>query len=79
MRKPVASLVAFAAVLLALPALADPPRGPVVKVHNVDIVGQRQVPIAAIEVTKMAPSLKLHELRGPFTDRADQAVHATPF
>jgi len=78
MKTHIACLVLLSVVALSVPALADP-KGNVVTTKVVDIIGQRRVPIASIDVSRVAPTVKLSELRSPFTDRVDQAVHAGPF
>jgi hypothetical protein len=89
MKKPVACLLAFAVVALALPALADPPGSagvasahagrPVIVVPGITIVGQKRVPIASIDVSRVPPTVQLAELKQPFLGRVDQPVHASPF
>jgi hypothetical protein len=78
----------FAAVLLTVtcvPTLAsaqDKPPKPqqgVLQVGEITIVGRVQKPIAAVDVAKIQAKLTLAELRQPFLDRIEEAVHKDPF
>jgi len=51
----------------------------VLKVGEITIVGRVQKPIAAVDVAKIQPKLTLAELRQPFLDRIEEAVHKDPF
>src|SRR5262249_3098478 len=51
----------------------------VLQVGEVTIVGRVQKPIAAGDVAKIQPQLTLAELRQPFLDRIEEAVHKDPF
>jgi hypothetical protein len=51
----------------------------VLQVGEITIVGRIQKPIAAVDVAKIEPKLTLAELRQPFLDRIEQAVHQDPF
>jgi hypothetical protein len=78
---------ALAALTLAPPALAQdqtPQRQTkqqqgVLQVGEITIVGRVQKPIAAVDVAKIQPKLTLAELRQPFLDRIEEAVHKDPF
>jgi uncharacterized lipoprotein YajG len=64
---------------------APPPPKPakaqqgVLQVGEITIVGRVQKPIAAVDVAKIQPKLTLAELRQPFLDRIEEAVHKDPF
>jgi hypothetical protein len=61
-------------------ALADGTTpGPTYTTHVVDIVGRRVQPIAAVEVTRALPSVKLHEMKPPFAQRIEAGVAHDPF
>jgi hypothetical protein len=51
----------------------------VLQIGEITIVGRVQKPIAAVDVAKIAPKLTLAELRQPFLDRIEDAVHKDPF
>jgi hypothetical protein len=51
----------------------------VLQIGEITIVGRVQKPIAAVDVAKIQPKLTLAELKQPFLDRIEQAVHKEPF
>ncbi len=51
----------------------------VLQIVEITIVGRVQKPIAAVDVAKIQPKLTLAELRQPFLDRIEEAVHKDPF
>ncbi len=51
----------------------------VLQIGEITIVGRIQKPIAAVDVAKIQPKLTLAELRQPFLDRIEAAVHKDPF
>jgi hypothetical protein len=51
----------------------------VLTVGEITIVGRVQKPIAAVDVAKIQPKLTLAELRQPFLDRIEEALHKEPF
>ena len=51
----------------------------VLQIGEITIVGRIQKPIAAVDVAKIQPKLTLAELRQPFLDRIEEAVHKDPF
>ena len=51
----------------------------VLQVGEITIVGRVQKPIAAVDVAKIEPRLTLAELRQPFLDRIEEAIHREPF
>jgi len=75
--------VAFA-IVAGLTARAEAQNKPtqaqnVLQVGEITIVGRVQKPIAAVDVAKIQPKLTLAELRQPFLDRIEEAVHKDPF
>lgn len=51
----------------------------VITLAEVTITGRIQKPIAAVDVSRIAPKLTLAELRQPFLDRIEQAIYKDPF
>lgn len=51
----------------------------VVTISEVTIVGRIQKPIAAVDVSRIAPKLTLAELRQPFLQRIEAAIYRSPF
>ncbi len=51
----------------------------VITLAEVTITGRIQKPIAAVDVSRIAPKLTLAELRQPFLDRIEQAIYSDPF
>jgi hypothetical protein len=51
----------------------------VLQIGEITIVGRVQKPIAAVDVAKIQPRLTLAELKQPFLDRVELAVHKDPF
>jgi hypothetical protein len=51
----------------------------VITLAEVTITGRIQKPIAAVDVSRIAPKLTLAELRQPFLDRIEQAIYKEPF
>ncbi|APR87095.1 hypothetical protein A7982_12444 [Minicystis rosea] len=78
------SLMALAAIacLSASGAAAAQEKGKqrgVITLAEVTITGRIQKPIAAVDVSRIAPKLTLAELRQPFLDRIEQAIYRDPF
>ncbi|MGO9834250.1 MAG: hypothetical protein ACLP1X_08550 [Polyangiaceae bacterium] len=70
------------AVLVGFAATAEAQNKPtqgVLQIGEITIVGRVQKPIAAVDVAKIQPKLTLAELRQPFLDRIEEAVHKDPF
>jgi hypothetical protein len=68
------------AALLALPAssaLAQQ-KAPIT-IGEVTIVGRVQKPVAAVDVSRIAPKLTLMELKQPFIERIEEATKRDPF
>jgi hypothetical protein len=53
-------------------------KGPIT-IGEVTIVGRVQKPVAAVDVSKIAPKLTLAELRQSFMDRIEEAARKDPF
>jgi hypothetical protein len=75
-----------AALLLSASATAsaqdkgkDTKQRGVITLAEVTITGRIQKPIAAVDVSRIAPKLTLAELRQPFLDRIEQAIFKDPF
>ena len=51
----------------------------VITLAEVTITGRIQKPIAAVDVSRIAPKLTLAELRQPFLDRIEEAIYKDPF
>jgi hypothetical protein len=79
------SLGALALFVVSPSAQAQDQRGPggsprgVITLAEVTITGRIQKPIAAVDVSRIAPKLTLAELRQPFLDRIEQAIYKDPF
>jgi hypothetical protein len=75
------ALAALLGVLVqAAPLRAQqPPKGRVVTISEVTIVGRIQKPIAAVDVSRIQPKLALAELRQPFLQRIEEAIYRAPF
>jgi hypothetical protein len=66
-----------ASVMFAKDAQAQQ-KGPLT-IGEVTIVGRVQKPVAAVDVSKIAPKLTLAELKQPFLDRIEEAARKEPF
>jgi hypothetical protein len=75
----VAALAALGAVLLAPGEAQAQKRAKVTDLGEVLITGRVQKPVAAVDITRLAPKLSLSELRQPFLDRIEQALYGEPF
>ena len=69
----------IAAVLACASSAFAQKKGRVVTISEVTIVGRVQKPIAAVDVSRIQPKLTLAELRQPFLDRIEKAIHNDPF
>jgi hypothetical protein len=67
------------ALVQAAPVRAQQPKGRVVTISEVTIVGRIQKPIAAVDVSRIQPKLALAELRQPFLQRIEEAIYRAPF
>jgi hypothetical protein len=73
-----AALAVLAGFASRAEAQNKPTQG-VLQIGEITIVGRVQKPIAAVDVAKIQPKLTLAELRQPFLDRIEEAVHKDPF
>jgi len=71
--------VCAALVLGATAAEADSPKGRVVTLAPVPIVGRVQRPTAAVDVSRIEPKFTLGEPREPFLDRISKACSRDPY
>ena len=74
-----AALAALGAVFLASGEAQAQKRAKVTDLGEVLITGRVQKPVAAVDITRLAPKLSLSELRQPFLDRIEQALYGEPF
>jgi hypothetical protein len=84
MRTMMVGLVALALVSVGAVASAqdkgkDNKQRGVITLAEVTITGRIQKPIAAVDVSRIAPKLTLAELRQPFLDRIEAAIYKDPF
>lgn len=83
MQRPLLSVLTLAlgaaALLSSSDALAQKSKGKTTDLGEITIVGRVQKPVAAVDITRLAPKLTLSELRQPFLDRIEQAVLKDPF
>lgn len=73
------ALALLGALEYVAPARAQQPKGRVVTISEVTIVGRIQKPIAAVDVSRIQPKLALAELRQPFLQRIEEAIYRAPF
>jgi hypothetical protein len=71
--------LSISAALAPLAEAQNKPTQGVLQIGEITIVGRVQKPIAAVDVAKIQPKLTLAELRQPFLDRIEEAVHKDPF
>ncbi len=74
-----AALSLFAAVALAEGTAAAPPAQGTYTTQVVVIHGRAPVPIAAVEVSRALPGVRLHDMQPPASLRIESAVAARPF
>jgi hypothetical protein len=77
--KPAMTLFLALAALSASSAARADGAAPVYTTRTVYVVGQRAVPIAAVEVTRALPRLDLHELSPSFAPGIEAKVATSPF
>ena len=54
-------------------------KGKTTDLGEITIVGRVQKPVAAVDITRLAPKLTLSDLRQPFLDRIEKATLKEPF
>ncbi len=74
--KKLAPLFALAVLVLAGGARAD---DKTIVLHDYVIYGHAAHPIAVAEVTKLPMKTTVADLKQPFVQRVEQAVHSNPF
>jgi hypothetical protein len=74
-----AALAALGVLLLGSGEAQAQKRAKVTDLGEVLITGRVQKPVAAVDITRLAPKLSLSELRQPFLDRIEQALYGEPF
>ena len=74
--KKLAPLFAFALVALASTAHAE---DKTIKLGEYKIYGRAARPMTITEVTKLPAQTTVTELKQPFVQRVEQAVHSNPF
>ena len=74
--KKLAPLFAFAIVALASTAHAE---DKTIKLDDYIVYGRAARPMAVTEVTKLPVQTTVTELKQPFVQRVEQAVHSNPF
>ncbi|HEU4410513.1 MAG TPA: hypothetical protein VFS43_34985 [Polyangiaceae bacterium] len=89
LRPLLATFAASAFLLVASPGAAQqtgqPPAGGgrrranVIELNEITITGRVQKPVAAVDISRLAPKLSLTELRQPFLDQVEQALYRDPF
>jgi hypothetical protein len=63
----------------SLSSYAQQKKSNVVELSEITITGRVQKPVAAVDISRLAPKLSLAELRKPFFDRIEQAIYNNPF
>ena len=66
-------------VFLSSVAFAQKKKSNVVELSEITITGRVQKPVAAVDISRIAPKLSLAELRQPFLDRIEKALYQDPF
>ena len=74
--KKLALLVAFGVFALAGRARAE---DKTIKLNDYVIYGRAPHPVAVAEVTKLPMQMTVTDLKQPFVQRVEQAVHSNPF
>ncbi|MCC6645411.1 MAG: hypothetical protein IT374_07570 [Polyangiaceae bacterium] len=67
-----------ASLLLSSGALAQK-KSKVVEISEITITGRVQKPVAAVDISKIAPKVALSELRHPFLEKIEQVLLTDPF
>ena len=78
MRIQLSLAVLFASVLVSSGALAQK-KSKVVEINEITITGRVQKPVAAVDISKIAPKVALSELRQPFLEKIEQVLLTDPF
>lgn len=51
----------------------------VIVLDDVTITGRVQKPVAAVDISRIAPKLSLSELRQPFLEKIEKVIYSAPF
>ncbi len=78
MRKLLCLSVAAASLLASSGALAQK-KSKVVEIGEITITGRVQKPVAAVDISKIAPKVALSELRQPFLEKIEAVLLTDPF
>ena len=60
-------------------ALAQKKKVNVVELAEMTITGRVQKPVAAVDISRIAPKLSLSELRQPFLEKIEKVIYSDPF
>ena len=72
-------LVASGSVLLASSSAFAQNKKKTVELQEITITGRVQKPVAAVDISRIAPKVALAELRQPFLDKIEAAIYTDPF
>lgn len=70
--------VVAASLLVSSGAFAQK-KSKVVEINEITITGRVQKPVAAVDISKIAPKVALSELRQPFLEKIEQVLLTDPF
>lgn len=80
------SLVRLAVVVASVGAASAPASAfaqkkkvNVVELAEMTITGRVQKPVAAVDISRIAPKLSLSELRQPFLEKIEKVIYSDPF
>ena len=73
------SLSVVAVSLLVSSAAFAQKKSKVVEINEITITGRVQKPVAAVDISKIAPKVALSELRQPFLEKIEQVLLTDPF
>lgn len=71
--------IAVAAVFAPSSASAQKKKANVVELAEIAITGRVQKPVAAVDISRIAPKLSLSELRQPFLEKVEKVIYSDPF
>lgn len=75
-------LALFGAAAVSLPSAAfaqKKGKTNVVELQEMTITGRVQKPVAAVDISRIAPKLSLSELRQPFLEKIEKVIYSDPF
>lgn len=83
LNRPLARLALVVASLAAVSApssaFAQKKKVNVVELAEMTITGRVQKPVAAVDISRIAPKLSLSELRQPFLEKIEKVIYSDPF